>query len=238
MNRPTRILPLLALSMLSTVFLSACELVEFQSPPSLPLAECDADLVGDWRVRDLSDSASKEGEQYLRVTAKCEHWYSIDIETDESGQVKPDIDDIEDDFKLGITHAGHQSYIAALKQPDPQADGAAASRPSGYVLVAYEFIHHDVLLRQVDLKATAHLIVDGVIPGWIEKHDRNMDGSRRSYGQDFSVFVFGSSSETEELLKQHELLSKPWMLLSPVDTATRKRLNKWMAQPRTSKSVK
>lgn len=218
------------LAMVCALLLGACESVEFQSPPSLPLAQCDAELVGDWRVHDLSESASDNGEQYLRITAGCEHWYSIDVETDESGQIKSDIDDLEDDMALGITRAGPQAYIAAREHPKAAEGDAAASEPSGYILVGYEHVHHDVILRQIDMKATAHLIVDGAIPGWIDKHDRNVDGSRRAYGREFSVFVFGSSDETRGVLEQHQLLSEPWMRLSPVAAATSTRLDQWMTE--------
>lgn len=221
------------LAMACALLLCACESVEFQSPPSLPLAPCDAELVGDWRVHDLSESASENGDQYLRITAGCEHWFSIDVETDEGGQAKIDIDDLEDDMALGISRAGHQAYIAAREHPKAPEDGVAASEPSGYILVGYEHVHHDVILRQIDMKTTAHLIVDGAIPGWIDKHDRNVDGSRRAYGQEFSVFVFGSSDETRGVLEQHQLLSDPWMRLSPVDAATSARLDQWMAELKT-----
>jgi hypothetical protein len=206
--------------------LAGCESVEFQSPPSWPLAECDTDLVGDWRVRDLQEQ--DENEQYLRVSTDCAHWHTIGLEKDENGELKADVDDIEDDMALGSAHTDHQSYIVALEHPEKNADTDPASAPTGYVLIAYEFVEDALILQQIDPKATAHRIIDGDIPGWVDKHDRNPDGSRRAYGAEFSVFVFGSSEETRAALEQHDLRGPPWMLLRRVDAATSKRIDDWM----------
>lgn len=228
MNQGPRICRTIGMTLALAALLTACESVQFQSPPSWPLAACDTDLVGDWRVQDLQNPGSGEGEQYLRVSSDCAHWHTISLEKDENGQLKADVDDIEDDMALGIAHSDQQSYIAALEHPDKSAGTDPASTPRGYVLIAYEFVEDALILRQIDPKTTAHRIIDGAIPGWVDKHDRNPDGSRRAYGSEFSVFVFGSSEEIRATLEQHDLRGPPWMSLRRVDAATSKRIDAWM----------
>ncbi|MGE4073195.1 MAG: hypothetical protein AB7E72_18655 [Lysobacterales bacterium] len=228
MNQAPRICRTTGMTLALALLLAGCESVEFQSPPSWPLAECDTSLVGDWRVQDLQNSDSNEGEQYLRVSSDCEHWHTIGLDKDENGELKPDVDDIEDDMTLGIARTDQRSYIVALEHPEKNADTDPASAPTGYILIAYEFVEDALILQQIDPKATAHRIIDGDIPGWVDKHDRNPDGSRRAYGAEFSVFVFGSSEEVRTTLEQHDLRGPPWMSLRRVDAATSKRIDEWM----------
>lgn len=217
---------ILALAMAG--LLGGCESVQFQSPPSWPLADCDTNLVGDWRAKDLHNPGDEDSEQYVRISSDCEHWYTISLEKDEDGQLKPDVDDIEDDMALSIARTRQHSFIVALEKPDKVADNHPVTEPKGYVLVAYEFVEDALILQQIDMNTTAHLIIDGVISGWIDKHDRNADGSRRTYGAEYSVFVFGDSEETRTLLEQHDLRAPPWMLLRRVDAASSKRIDGWM----------
>lgn len=228
MNRLQSALKLALLSTAAMLTLAACDTVEFQSPPSEPLAACDPALVGDWRAEDFRREPG-EGTLYLRITANCERWHSVGIERDEQGNPVPDVDDLEEDMELGFAHSGKQAFIAAKDRPDPTQPSTPEDKPNGYALIAYDRDEDNIILRQIDLKAAAHLIIDGVVPGWIEKRDRRPDGSRNGYAGGFWVYVFGTVEETSALLDAHELLDAPWMRLLPVDTSVSEDIDGWLA---------
>lgn len=227
MNRLHSVLKLVLVSAVALA-LVACDTVEFQSPPSEPLAACDPALVGDWRAEDFRREPG-EGMLYLRITENCERWYSVGIERDEQGNPVPDVDDLEEDLELGFAHSGKQNFIAARDRPKPDQVPAPDDKPNGYALIAFDRDADSIILRQINLKAAAHLIVDGVAPGWIEKRDRQPDGSRNGYAGGFWVYVFGSAEETSALLDAHSLLDAPWMRLLPVEASDSEDIDGWLA---------
>lgn len=228
MNRLHRVLRMVLLGSAAALTLAACDTVEFQSPPSEPLAVCDPALVGDWRAEDFRREPG-EGMLYLRITENCERWYSVGIERDEQGNPVPDVDDLEEDLELGFAHSGKQSFIAARDRPKPDQEQTPEDKPNGYTLIAYDRDENTIILRQINLKAAAHLIVDDVVPGWIEKRDRRPDGSRNGYAGGFWVYVFGSAEETSALLDTHPLLDAPWMRLLPVEASDSADIDGWLA---------
>ena len=123
MNRLHSVLKLVLTSTAAALTLAACDTVEFQSPPSEPLAACDPALVGDWRTEDFRREPS-EGMLFLRITENCERWYSVGIERDEQGNPVPEVDDLEDDLELGFARSGKQSFIVARDRPDPAQPSA------------------------------------------------------------------------------------------------------------------
>ncbi len=227
MNRLHSMLKLVLMSA-AALTLAACDTVEFQSPPSEPLAVCDPALVGDWRAEDFRREPS-EGMLFLRITENCERWYSVGIERDEQGNPVPDVDDLEEEMELGFAHSGKQNFIAAKDRPDPAQPSTPDDKPNGYTLIAFDRDEANIILRQINLKAAAHLIVDGVVPGWIEKRDRRPDGSRNGFSGGFWVYVFGSVEETSALLDAHPLLDAPWMRLSPVEASDSADIDGWLA---------
>ncbi len=212
---------------ITAVALTACDTVEFQSPPGA-MSACDPVLVGDWRAEDLRKEP-EAGDLYVRISADCERWYSVEIDRDENGKVKADVDDLEADLELGFARTEKLAFIAARDRPDPAKPGAPDDKPNGYTLVAYDRNDDGLLLRLIDLKAVSHLIVDDVVPGWIEKRDRGADGSRNAMSDGFWVFVFGTPDETRALLEAHELLDAPWMRLLPVDDGVSAQIDGWIA---------
>lgn len=208
--------------------LAACDTVEFQSPPVAALTACDPALVGDWRAEDLRREPG-DGVLYLRITADCDRWYSVGVERNDQDQLVADVDDLEVDLELGFARTDKQTFVAARDRPDPAKQSEPGEKPSGYTLVAYDRAEDTVVLRQINLKATAHLIVDDVVPGWIEKRDRGSDGSRNALSSGFWVFVFGNPEETRALLDGHELLDAPWMRLLPVDDGVSAQIDGWIA---------
>jgi hypothetical protein len=207
--------------------LAACDTVEFQSAPGT-MTTCDPALVGDWRAEDLRREPD-DGVLYLRITAGCERWYSVGIERDATGNPIPDVDDLEVDLELGFARTDTQAFIAARDRPDPAKPAAPGDKPNGYSLVAYDRDDETLVLRQIDIKAVSHLIVDDVVPGWIEKRDRGADGSRNAMASGFWVFVFGSPKETRALLQTQDLLDAPWMRLLPVAAGVSAKLDGWIA---------
>ncbi len=199
---------------LSGALLVACETVQFQSPPQMPLAACDARWVGDWRIEDLPNEGNEKERQYLRVAADCARWQTLSVGTDEQGNGKADIDDLGQDMTLGFAATANQTYVAALE------DNTAAARPDkpvGYTLIAYTFANDgSIELQQVDVRKVANLIIDGRVPGWVEKRDRSPDG-RTGASSSFWVFVFGSAEETRAFLEHHDVVKPPWLRLIPAD---------------------
>lgn len=228
MNCLNRVPRLVLLSAAAALTLAACDTVEFQSPPSEPLAACDPALVGDWRAEDFRREPG-EGMLYLRITDNCERWYSVGIERDEQGNPVPDVDDLEEEMELGFAHSGKQAFIVARDRPDPAKESSPEDKPNGYTLIAFDRDEANIILRQIDLKAVAHLIVDDVVPGWIEKRDRRPDGSGNGYASGFWVYVFGSVEETSALLDAHQILDAPWMRLLPVEASDSADIDGWLA---------
>ena len=220
--------PRIWLLALAGALTGACDTVEFQSPPVEPLADCDPALVGDWRVEDLREEPDADGRQYLRVNAGCERWFTLSVEADEAGVEKADIDDLETDLTLGFARTERQAWIAAKDAPKP-GDAEPQDKPNGYTLIAWDAADDgSVVLRQVDLRKVSHLIVDDLVPGWIEKRDRGADG-QRDLSSGFWVYVFGSADQVRALLEAHDLLDAPWMRLKPVDDAGRAEIDRWLA---------
>jgi len=207
---------------------AACDTVEFQSPPST-LQVCDTALVGDWRVEDMQREPAANGALYLRVSPQCERWYSVGLEPDDAGKMQADVDDLAVDMDLRFTRTATQTFIAARDRPKDAPPATAEDKPDGYVLIAYDKSETAIYLRQVSVKAAAHLIVDGTIPGWVDKRDRRADGSRDTFSSFFWVYVFGSPEETHDMLQHHEMLDAPWMRLLPVDAATSGNIDEWIA---------
>jgi hypothetical protein len=207
--------------------LAACDTVEFQSPPGAMTA-CDPLIVGDWRAEDLREEPD-DGNQYLRISADCERWFAIEVDRDDAGKPRVDVDDLEADLEFGFARSEKQAFIAARDRPDPTEKAAPDDKPNGYTLIAYDRADPGLVLRQVNLKAVSHLIVDDVIPGWIEKRDRAADGSRNPMSSGFWVFVFGSAEETRALLEAHDLLDAPWMRLLPVEAGISAQIDGWIA---------
>jgi hypothetical protein len=207
--------------------LAACDTVEFQSAPGAVTA-CDSMLVGDWRAEDLRREPD-DGVLYVRITADCDRWHSVGIERNDDGQLVADVDDLEDDLELGFARTAKQTFIVARDRPDPAKPGTPDDKPNGYTLVAYDRADEGLVLREINLKAVSHLIVDDVVPGWIEKRDRAADGRRNAMVSGFWVFVFGDADETRALLDAHDLLDAPWMRLSPVDARVSAQIDDWIA---------
>ncbi len=212
---------------ITAVALAACDTVEFQSPPGA-MSACDPVLVGDWRAEDLRKEP-EAGDLYVRISAGCERWYSVGIDRDENGKIKADVDDLAADLELGFARTEKLAFIAARDRTDPAKPATPDDKPNGYTLVAYDRDDDTLVLRQIDIKAVSHLIVDDVVPGWIEKRDRAADGSRNAMSAGFWVFVFGSAEETRALLEAHDLLDAPWMRLLPVDAGISAQIDGWIA---------
>lgn len=211
------------LLLLGASALAACDTVEFESPPG-ELTPCDEALVGDWRLDDLREEPGADGRQYLRVTAGCDRWYTVSAEAADGGGEKIDVDDLEEDMVLGFARTEGQAWIATRDAPKP-SERAPQDKPDGFTLVAWTANDDGSLtLRLIDLRKAARLVVDGVVPGWVEKRDRRGEGAVSS----FWVFVFGSPPEVRAMLGQHDLLDAPWMRLLPASTAESAEVDAWL----------
>lgn len=214
--------------------LSACTQVAFQSPPSLPLLDCDRALVGDWLVVDPRAEGASSERIYLRVTEGCARWLGIEIDEQPGAEPKLKVDDLKNDMTLGFARAGEQRYVASMEiqkaDPEPATPDA---KPAGYVLAAYQGDGDGWLFRLVEPSTVAHLIIDDVIPGWLEKRDRSADGRRDAMAKRFEVYVFGDADSVSTVLQAHDLLGPAWLRLRPVDAATSERMSDWIAQATT-----
>lgn len=214
--------------LLCAAALAACDTVEFQSPPG-ELAACDEALIGDWRLEDVREEPEADGRQYLRVTGGCERWYTVSTERDETGAEKIEIDDLEEDMRLGFARTSSQAFVVT-HDVAKEGDAAPQDKPKGYTLIAWDAGDDGTItLRQVDLRKVSHLIIDGEVPGWIEKRDRRADGSRDGFVTGHWVFVFGSGDEVRAFLEKHAVLDAPWMRLLPASSEERARIDAWLA---------
>ncbi len=223
-----RILPFTAFALLS-----ACTQVEFQSPPSLPLLDCDPLLIGDWQVVDPRSEPNSFEFIYLRVTEGCAQWLGIEVDMRPGDEPKLKVEDLKDEMSLGFARAGEQRYIASMarQKPDPEPPLASDDQPTGYVLAAYEADGDGWLFRLIEPSAVAHRIIDDEIPGWLEKRDRRADGRRDAMAKHYTVYVFGDADSISAVLQTHDLLGAPWLHLVPVDAATSTFMDEWIDRP-------
>ena len=221
------------------VGLAACETVEFQTPPSMPLAQCDVAWVGDWRIADLRpDHEVVVGqEQFLRVTKDCERWLMVDIRPGEGQALEIEVNDIEKEQEVGFAKSEKHTLLALREVVDPDAKFAKAEKPSGYLLLDYSIADRKIELREADRHAAARLVVDDKTPGWMEKHDRNIDGSAGVYAKHFWVFLFGSADETKTLLDTHALFLTAAARLSPLSGTDSARLSAAIGEDKRRKQT-
>jgi len=225
MARLIRLFLLLAGAQLALV---GCEEVEFQSPPSWPVEQCDARFVGDWRVEDVQSGDDQSGAvTYIRVADDCSSWLGVEVDGDDPAQIK--VEDMQADMELVFARSEDYQFVVSLDKDGEPAE--AAAKPKGYVLVSYESVGEGFELRLLDPEKTAHLIVDGTIDGWLEKRDRAADGSVDPYARSFFVYVFGDPKRTRQLLDEHagQLLQPVWMRLHPVDSDVSSKISDWTA---------
>lgn len=222
-----RLTPFFALLTLTQIGMVGCEKVEFQSPPSWPVDQCDARFVGDWRVEDVQSGDDQSGEvTYIRVADDCSSWLGVEVDGDDPAQIK--VEDLQADMELVFAHSEDYQFVVSLDKDEEPAEGA---KPNGYVLVSYESVGEGFELRLLDPEKTAHLIVDGTIAGWLEKRDRAADGSVDPVAKSFFVYVFGDPERTRQLLDEHvaQLLLPVWMRLHPVDSDVSSKISDWTA---------
>lgn len=221
MNLLIRCLPSAAL-----LLLAGCNTVQFQSPPSMPLATCAPGWEGDWHVIETSPSADDgpKDEQFLRVGPGCERWWLLGFGVDDAGKPTTEVDDIKEDQELGFASSDKLQVLAIRDRPKSPPE-EAPDKPDGYLLIRYEADGKSWQLSQVDRQRAAHLVVDDLAPGWIDKRDRRPDGSSNAYAPEFWVYLFGTPDETRALLDHHELYGAVSHRLEPVDAATSERLS-------------
>lgn len=215
--------------------LAGCETVEFQNPPSAALSQCDQAWVGDWRIEDLRpDQDVVVGqEQFLRVTKDCDRLLLVDIRPGDGEALEIEVNDIEKDQEVGFASSEKHKILALRDIKDPDAQVAKSEQPEGFVLLRYELDDKKKLvIREADRKSAARLVVDGVTPGWVEKHDRRADGSQGAYASHFWVFLFGTAEETRALLDAQELFTTDTARLAPLSTTDSARLTAAIAEER------
>jgi len=227
-------LPSIALVCAALLVLAGCETVEFQNPPTQALAQCDQSWVGDWRIEDLRpDQDVVVGqEQFLRVTRNCDRWSLVDIRPGEGDALEIEVNDIEKDQQIGFASSEKHKILALREIEDPNEQVAKTERPEGFVLLRYELVDNKLVIREADRRSAARLVVDGVTPGWIEKHDRRADGSEGTYATHFWVFLFGTPDETKALLDAQELFTTDSARLAALTAPDSARLTAAIAEER------
>lgn len=215
---------------LALLALTGCNTVEFQSPPTLPLAACDPVWVGDWKVLETEPDSpsSSTDEQYLRVTAECKRWYWVGFGVDDAGKPTVEVDDIQAEQELGFAST-EKHQILALREI-PKAPAEPGDKPDGYLLIDYRQDDKTLVLAQVDQSRAARLVIDDQVPGWVEKRDRRADGTTEAWSKEFWVYLFGSPEETRAVLDTHALYGPPSHRLEAVDAATSARLSDAIAK--------
>ena len=234
MSHLIRFVALLALTLTALV---GCEKVEFQSPPSWPLEQCNSRFVGDWRVEDAQSPNQSDEQMYIRVAAECVSWLGVEVDGSDPTQVK--VEDMQAEMSLRFARSANHEFVVTREQADPKQTDPAA-KPEGYVLASFELVDEVLELRLLDPAKTAHLIIDGVVPGWVEKRDRAPDGSLDPYAKRFDIYVFGDPEQTKQLLDSHvpDLLEPVWLRLHRVDAHTSEQISAWTADGPTKPANK
>jgi len=222
-----------------TLILAACQTVEFESPPSLPLAACDPIWVGDWRIENLrSDREVVVGqEQFLRVDKSCKEWTMVEIRPGQDGMLEIEVDDMGKEQELGFAKSEKHTVLALRERADPNAQDAKDDKPEGYVLLSYAPSDKQLLIREADLKVAARLVIDDLAPGWVEKRDRNSDGSQGAFSKSFWVYLFGAAESTAALLDGNDLFTTDAARLTPLTAPDSARLNSALSEAARRKAL-
>lgn len=209
------------------LLLGACHQVQFQSAPGDGLVNCDPGWVGDWRVLVLEPGTTNNDEDaFVRIAEECASYTLVTTGRDEHGAEKVEVEDLTANASIAFARSGSGSWLV-WKDRD-EASAAPEDRPSGYTLYGYALTDQRIDLQPVDVRKAAHLIVDGLAPGWIEKYDRRADGGLGS-GR-FFVYFFGSSADIAQLLDTQDLLAPTSHRLVSLGEDDRERLDMLLAQ--------
>lgn len=208
--------------------LGACNTVEFENPPSLPLKACAEGWPGDWRVVVLDEvEAETDGESFLRIAADCRGWQMISFE----GKGEVEIDDLLEDSEIGFAASGKHQVLAIRDRPETELspDAAPPNKPDGWLLMKWSRDGESITLGQPDLRRAARLVIDGKTPGWVEKFDRHPDGTPRTGGPQFWVYLFGTPADMAGLLDEHDLYAAISHRLEPATPGQRARIDAALA---------
>lgn len=214
-------------AILFALLLSACHQVQFQSAPGDSLVSCDPAWVGDWRLLALEpDSASDNEDAFVRVEEECAGYTLVTTSRDEHGAEEVEVEDLTANASIAFARSSSGSWLV-WKDRD-EAPQAPAERPSGYTLYSYTLTDQQIDLQPIYVRKAAHLIIDGVVPGWIEKQDRRVDGGPGN-GR-FFVYVFGSSTDIAQLLDTQDLQAPTSHRLVALGEDDRERLDMLLVQ--------
>ena len=223
----------------ASIAIGACQTVEFESPPSMPLESCDPVWVGDWRIQNLrADQEIVVGqEQFLRVDKACKNWMMVEIRPGKGEELEIEVNDLTSDQEIGFAKSDKYQLLAARDLPDPDAKEAKVDKPEGWLLLSYTKAERKLVLREADLHAAGRLVVDERTPGWVEKHDRNSDGSEGAFSKNFWVFLFGTPESTKSLLDANELFIADAARLTPLTPPESTRLTAALAEAQRRKEA-
>jgi hypothetical protein len=213
---------------LMALALGACNTVEFENPPALPLNACAEGWPGDWRVVVLDEAETETGgESFVRIAADCRRWQMISFEA--SGEVE--IDELLKDSEIGFAASESHQVLAIRSRPEtePSPDAARPNKPDGWWLMKWSRDDASITLQQADLRRAAHLVIDGKTPGWVEKFDRRPDGTPRTGGPQFWVYLFGTPADMARLLDAHDLYAAISHRLEPATPGQRARIDAALA---------
>jgi|CXWL01.1.fsa_nt_gi hypothetical protein len=222
----------IALLLGASIAIGACQTVEFETPPSMPLNTCDPVWVGDWRIENLrADQEVVAGqEQFLRVDANCKNWVMVEIRPGQGEELEIEVNDLTTEQEIGFAKSEKYQLLAARDLPDPDEKEAKVDKPEGWLLLSYTLAEKKLVLREADLKTAGRLVIDDRTPGWVEKHDRNSDGSEGAFSKNFWVFLFGTPESTKALLDANELFIADAARLTPLTPPESTRLSAALAE--------
>ncbi len=210
--------------------LGACNTVEFENPPSLPLQACAEGWPGDWRVVVLDESeGDADGESFVRIGADCSTWRMVSFEREN----EVEIDELLEDSEIGFAASADHEVLAIRDRPEPDAntEGAKADKPDGWLLLKWSREAAAIALQPADLRRAARLVIDNSTPGWVEKFDRHRDGSPRTGGPHFWVYLYGSPGDMARLLDDQDLFAAVSHRLEPATPEQRARIDAALALP-------
>jgi hypothetical protein len=213
--------------------LGACNTVEFENPPALPLQACAEGWPGDWRIVVLDPAEdTADGESFVRIAADCRSWRMVSFDRKDGVE----IDDLLEDSEIGFAASEWHQVLAIRDRPEAEAspDAAPPDKPDGWLLMTWSRDGEAISLRPADLRGAARLIIEGGTPGWVEKFDRHPDGSPRSGGPHFWVYLYGTPAEIARLLDERIVFDDYSHRLEPATPEQRARIDAALALVRSA----
>ncbi len=172
--------------------LAACTETRFESPPGDEIVACDPAWKGLWVDASEDRSSNKPDELAFLVDQECRF---IMLERPEQDgppkQIHIPLNYVHDHGKHYIVVADNQ--LGETVKLDP-VHGIEPVPAKSFFIARYQVDHDHLRIWQVDSKRSAHLVIDNVLDGTVDRSHRELH-----------VFIRGDRAKVLDILREQKI---------------------------------